>query len=168
MNFTACDHHVQNVVSRKVFNLESMTGFTESMASGVHVCVRIHVCMLCVPVCAHVRVCMCAGICSCVCVCVCEHMPVHFWELVSALQSHCQRHTDPNAQITDEETEVQGGPERVQVPRKSRGPVGLQGQSCGRAEKSAPSPTPCHITFTRGPMCKTRSDRPPSPGPAGV
>ena len=117
MNFTACDHHVQNVVSRKVFNLESMTGFTESMASGVHVCVRIHVCMLCVPVCAHVRVCMCAGICSCVCVCVCEYMPVHFWELVSALQSHCQRHTDPNAQITDEETEVQGGPERVQVPR---------------------------------------------------
>ena len=75
------------------------------------------VCVLCVPVCAHARVCMCAGIRSCVCVCVCEHMPVHFWELVSALQSHCQRHTDPNAQITDEETEVQGGPERVQVPR---------------------------------------------------
>ena len=66
MNFTACDHHVQNVVSRKVFNLESMTGFTESMASGVHVCVRIHVCMLCVCV-------VCACVCTCSCVHVCRH-----------------------------------------------------------------------------------------------
>ena len=94
-----------------------MTGFPEPMASGVHVCVCVHVCMLCVcVVCARVRVCMSAGMCSCVCVCVCEYMPVHFWKLVSALRSHFQRHTDPSAQITDEETEVQGGPERVQVP----------------------------------------------------
>nr|CAI9709436.1 unnamed protein product [Rangifer tarandus platyrhynchus] len=40
---------------------------------------------------------------------------------------------------------------------KSRGPAGLQGRPRGRAEKSALSPTPCHIALTRG----TLVSRPP-------
>ena len=81
----------------------------------VHACVHVVcACVLCVLVCAHVRACMCTGVHSCVC--VCEYTPVCFWKLVRALQSHFQRHTDPRAQVTDKETEVQRGPEQVQVP----------------------------------------------------
>ena len=99
-----------------------MTGFLEPMgpwSACVCVCVRARVCACCMCMCV---VCACVCTCSCVhvyrhaFVCVCEYTPVHFWKLVRALQSHFQRHTDPRAQVTDKETEVQRGPERVQVP----------------------------------------------------
>ena len=111
------------MVSLKVFNLESMTGFLEPMGPwSACVCVCVHartcVCMLYVHcvVCACVCTCPCVHVCRHAFVCVCEYTPVHFWKLVRALQSHFQRHTDPRAQVTDKETEVQRGPERVQVP----------------------------------------------------
>ena len=85
----------------------------------VCVCARMRVCMLyvhvcCVCLCVHMFVRACVQVC--IRVCVCEYTPVCFWKLVRALQSHFQRHTDPRAQVTDKETEVQRGPERVQVP----------------------------------------------------
>lgn len=86
------------MVSLKVFNLESMTGFLEPMGPwSACVCVCVHartcVCMLYVHcvVCACVCTCSCMHVCRHAFVCVCEYTPVHFWKI--ELFSHIFRGT---------------------------------------------------------------------------